>query len=507
LSQPEVIQLQESDDAAAIRERLKSAEGKRVLLVVPKGCLGLDGLVDLKLLGRQVIALEKEVVLVTRDRGLKELAHPLGFRTFSSVGRGQKANWARSKPLATDGLGLSPRRRLTGTAITAPPVSDTLRLGERVVFAVMFVTMLAFLGVILLVFVPTAIVALEPVSYPVSTTISVEASPDLESVDFITLRVPARAVEIDIVGSDEMATTAIRDEPDVKATGEVVFTNKRSQATTVVSDTIVATSAGTTIRFRTTEEVTLPPRVGGRGRAPIEAIEPGPSGNVPAYSINRVEGPLDRQVNIINVAPTEAGTMSQVRYVTAADKVQLSELLLQRLTEEGYSALMVELGGEEFLPRESLTAFVLTETYDRFPGDVADSLGLHMRALIRGTVIDRDDVDILGLRMLQLEVREGFQLLADETEVRIDEVSEADYDGTVALQITAEGVTWVEIDEVDVREAIRGKPVQVAEEYLERHLALVQQPSVEISPEWWGRVPWLPLRITVRISSVASSPD
>lgn len=199
--------------------------------------------------------------------------------------------------------------------------------------------------------------------------------------------------------------------------------------------------------------------------------------------------------------------MSQVRYVTAADKVQLSELLLQRLTEEGYSALMVELGGEEFLPRESLTAYVLTETYDRFPGDVADSLGLHMRALIRGTVIDRDDVDILGLRMLQLEVREGFQLLADETEVRIDEVSEADYDGTAALQVIAEGVTWVEIDEVDVREAIRGKPVQVAEEYLERHLALVQQPSVEISPEWWGRVPWLPLRITVRISSVASSPD
>ena len=130
-----------------------------------------------------------------------------------------------------------------------------------------------------------------------------------------------------------------------------------------------------------------------------------------------------------------------------------------------------------------------------------------MRALVRGTVIDRDDVDILGLRMLQLEVREGFQLLADETEVRIDEVSEADYDGTVALQVTAEGVTWVEIDEVDLREAIRGKPVQVAEEYLERHLALVQQPSVEISPEWWGRVPWLSLRITVRISSVASSPD
>lgn len=507
MSQPDVVYPRESDDSAAIREQLKGAEGTRVLLVVPKGCPGLDSLVDLKLLGRQVIALEKEVALVTRDRRLKELAHSLGFRTFPSVGRGQKADWRRSRSLTTDALGLSPRRRVTGTAVTAPPRPDTLGWGEKLVFAIVFVAMLALLGVILAVFVPTATVALEPVSYAVSTTISVEASPDLESVDFITLRVPARVVEVDIVGSDEIATTAIRDEPEDKATGEVVFTNKRSQATTVVSDTIVATSAGTTIRFRTTEEVTLPPRVGGRGRAPIEAIEPGPSGNVPAYSINRVEGPLDRQVNVINVAPSEAGGMSQVTYVTHADKEQLRENLLQRLTEEGYNALMVELSGEEFLPRESLVAFVLSETYDRFPGDVAEFLTLHMRALIRGTVIDRDDVDILGLRMLQLEVREGFQLLSDETEVRIDQVSEAGYDGTATFQVSAEGVTWVEIDEVDLREAIRGKPVEGAEEYLARHLALAEEPSVKISPEWWGRVPWLPFRITVHVSSTVGSPN
>jgi hypothetical protein len=501
------VYLETSDTPEAIRERLRSVQGKQVLLVVPRGCLGLDCLVDLKLLGRQAIALDKEVALVTRDRELKELAKRLGFRTFSSVERGQRANWKGSKPQAQRFFAVSPRYRPSSGAMPAPVGSETLRLGEAILFSSMFLAMLALLGLVLIVFAPSATVTLEPVTYPISTTITIQANPDLEDLDFINLRVPARVVEIEVVGSDQIATTAMRDEPDARATGEVVFTNKRSQATTVISGTIVTTSAGTTIRFLTTEEVTLPPRVGGRARAPLEAIEPGPSGNVPAYSINRVEGPMDRQVNVINVAPTKGGAMSQVTYVTNADKEQLGEALLERLKLEGYDALVMELSEEEFLPSESLVAFVLSETYDRFPGDAADSLGLHMRILVRGTVIDREDAELLGLRMLQLEVREGFQLLSEETEFQIGEVSEADYDGTLTFEMRAQGVTWVEIDEADIREGIIGKSVVQVEEYLTRQLRLVREPSVEVSPEWWDRVPWLPFRISVHVVSAGSRID
>jgi len=507
LNEPEVVYLEAGDNPGAIRERLRSAHGKMVLLVVPKGCPGLDNLVDLKLLGRQVIALDKEVALVTRDRKLKELARGLGFRTFSSVGRGQRAKWDGSKPLARHPLVVSPRYTRSPGAMPVPVGSETLRLGEKIVFSLIFVAMLVSFGVILIVFVPTATVTLQPITYPVSADLTIQANPDLESLDFINLRVPAQVAEIEVVGSDQIATTAMRDEPDARATGEVVLTNKRSQATTVISGTIVSTSAGTTIRFRTAEEVTLPAEVGGRRRTPIEAIEPGPSGNVPAYSINRVEGPMDRQVNVINVDPTEGGAMSQVTYVTNADKEQLMESLLGQLRQEGYESLVAELSEEEFLPPESLVVFVLSDTYDKFPGDAADFLDLHMRALIRGTVVDREDADLLGLRMLQFEVREGFQLLPEETEFQIGEVGEGDYNGTLSFQMRAEGVTWVEIDEVDIREGIKGKSVVQAEEYLARQLRLVEEPSVQVSPEWWKRVPWLPLRIFVYILPGGSRVD
>jgi len=501
LSEAEVVYLDPDDTFAVIRERLRAAEGDRIVLVVPKECPGLDSLVDLKLLARQIAALDKEVALVSTRRELRELARSLGFRTFSSTAWARRAKWPSRKKGLQPAAGTSLTRGSLAHSIPPPTASGAVGVGGMVVLAAAFVGMLAFMGLLVVVFVPTAKVTLHPVVYPVSTTLTVVGSPDLEAIDFVNVRVPARRVELEVVGSDEIATTALRDEPDARATGEVVLTNRRSEATTVMSDTVVATSGGTTVRFRTTEEVTLPPGVGGRGRAPIEAIEPGPSGNVAAYSINRVEGLLDRQVNVINVAPTEGGGMSQVAYVTAADKDQLRESSLHKLKEEGYYTLTAGLAEEEMLPHESLLAFVLSETYDMFPGEVAESLGLHMQALVRGTVINREDVELLGLRMVQLEVREGFQLLPEEMEVRIDEISDVEYDGTLTFQMTAEGLSWMEINGVEIRESVRGKSAAAAEEYLARHLSLATEPDVQISPAWWGRVPWLPFRITVDVVS------
>jgi hypothetical protein len=501
LSQAEIVHLSSDDTLASIRERLRATQGNRILLVVPKDCPGLDSLVDLKILSRQVAAMGKEVALVASSRELRELARSLGFRAFSSTAWARRTKWRPPKRGAQAALRAPLTRESVGRAIPAPASARGIGIGGPAILAIAFTGMVSFMLLLAGLLVPTAKVTLHPLIYPVSATLEVEANPSLESIDFIGVRVPARVVELEVVGNNKIATTAVRDEPEARALGEVVFTNRRSEATTVISDTIVTTSGGTTIRFRTSQEVTIPPGLGSRARAQVEAIEPGPSGNVPAYSINRVEGPMDRQVNVINAEPTAGGGVSQVTYVTSADKEQLSESTLHQLKEDGYSALVAGLAEQEILPRESLEGFVLSETYDKFPGEVADSLELHMRALVRGTVIDRDDVELLGLRMLQFEVREGFQLVSDATEVRLDEVTDVAYDGTMTFRITAVGLSWVEINELDIKESLRGKSVAEAEEYLTRHLSLAEDPTMEVSPDWWGRLPWLPFQISVEVVS------
>jgi hypothetical protein len=109
--------------------------------------------------------------------------------------------------------------------------------------------------------------------------------------------------------------------------------------------------------------------------------------------------------------------------------------------------------------------------------------------------------------MLQLEVREGFQLLSGETEVRIDEVSEVQYDGTLSFQMVAEGLSWVEIDVLEIKEAVRGRTAADAEAHLTRHLSLATRPTVEVLPDWWDRVSWLPFRIAVNVASASGASD
>jgi hypothetical protein len=109
--------------------------------------------------------------------------------------------------------------------------------------------------------------------------------------------------------------------------------------------------------------------------------------------------------------------------------------------------------------------------------------------------------------VLQLEVREGFQLLEEGAGVRIDEIIDAQYDGTFTFVLMAEGLSWVEIDELDVRQSIRGQTAEGAEGYLARHLSLAADPIVEVSPDWWVRVPWLPFRIDVQVLSQGDAAD
>ncbi len=337
----------------------------------------------------------------------------------------------------------------------------------------------------------------KPATYPLETSLTAKADPELEETDFANLTLPAKVVEVEVAGREQMATMAKKDVPDGFAQGEVIFSNKRSEPTTVVSGTIVTTSGGTSIRFRTIEEVTLPPAVGGRVRVKVEALDPGPSGNVPAWTVNRVEGLLALQVNVINDSPTEGGTVKQVSYVTNEDKEEVRTVLMQRLRQEGYNALSSQMG-DAYLPPESLSLIVLQESYDKFAGDEGDSLTLEMRALVKGVAVKREDMRDLALSTLQSRVSPGFQLLSEEIDYRPGGVISIE-EGKMAFDLSVAGRMVMRVEEAEVKQGLAGRSPAEAVAYLERKLELVEKPWVEIMPSWWPRLPWTPFRISLLV--------
>lgn len=494
----QIIYLEVDDDIAAIRDRLEWAQARQVLLVIPPRCRTLNNLVNLKLLQRHVHNLAMEAALVTRDAAIQELAHEVGFPVFSSLGRAQRARWygrrapEKAPPRPREYKGPRPREPML------PAWSESPGRGQQILAVAFFSLLFLFLGAAVLLLVPSATVTLKPVSEAVSETLVVQADPEVESINYQTGEIPARVVEVEVEAMDHIPTMTKRDAADARATGTVIFINKINESIEIPLGTVVGTSAGTNIRFTTIETATLPAAIGGTAETGVVAVEPGPSGNVDAFMINTIEGPLALQVRVVNDKPTGGGNMKQVGVVTQADKDRLKASLLQKLQQEAYNRILDELKEQEFVPPESLVVEVISETYDKFVDEEADVLGMKMVVRASGTAIGGQDANTLVYRLLEARVREGYQLTAEGLRFEAGQVVAVE-GRRVSFTMKASGFVVPVIDPNTVINDIRGRPIEEAEDLLGQRLPLKERPAIEVAPDWLGRVPLLPFNIDVSI--------
>ena len=119
--------------------------------------------------------------------------------------------------------------------------------------------------------------------------------------------------------------------------------------------------------------------VGQQVRVLVEAVDPGIQGNVPALTINEIEGPLNITLRVSNPSPASGGTVEVVPVVTQADKDRVLGQLQVELQQQAYAQLAESLQQGELVPAETVRTFTLAETYDRFNGEPADVLGLQLQ--------------------------------------------------------------------------------------------------------------------------------
>ncbi|MFQ6058367.1 MAG: baseplate J/gp47 family protein [Anaerolineae bacterium] len=493
----QVIHLEPDDDLAAIRSHLEWTEAQEVLLVVPRGCRVLGNLVNLKLLKRYANTLGLGVALVTNDSTTRVLAREVGFSVFRSLKRGQKARWRSLAPEVPAPLrGISPR----GRAIPAPSAPRTVARA-LLALALTALLLLILLGAALLV-IPGATITLVPATQTISETLEIQANPEITAINYERMQIPARVVERIIEGRAEAPPAARKDVPDARASGTVLFVNKRNEPTTIPQGTLVSTSAGTVIKFRTVEEVTLPPQTGGTARVGILAVDPGPSGNVKAWTINTVEPSLAFLANVVNDAPTSGGSVKRVGVVTAEDKKRLRESLFQRLQQEAANELQEELEEDEFLASESVTIEAVAEVFDQAVDELTESLSLRMRVRATGTAIPMSAADELASAFLESRVPDGFRLVPERFQVQPGQVTGIE-GRKVRFQMNVSGLARAKVDEGDIKNWVRGRPIAEAERVLRQHLKLRGAPAIEVWPEWLERVPWLPFRIRIVIIPIS----
>lgn len=532
----ERIYLATDDDVISVCDRLAWAgEAKRVLLVLPdmagteraqdvvlnggpvEGPPLLVEWLDLVRVRRCAERLRLEVGLVTRSGSVADQARALGFPVFSSVRaaeqgrrgwwRGRKGWHEPTRPGAAVRLGEGGRLK------SLPDEADWREMYRRMTprpgwqqWLLRYVGILAFFLVLAIVFVavayaiPGATVTLYPEVEPLQVRRQIVADPQLDTVNYSGVSVPGRVLEVTVSGQAEVETTGTVEVPDAPGRGTVVFVNRLEEPVPVPAGTRVSTSTGERVVFQTLAPVEVPGVAGGTAEVEVAAIEPGPDGNVAANLINRVEGSLSLQLEVRNLAPTTGGAVRAVQAVAAADQERLRAQVLQYLQTLAIAEMEGLLTEREFLAQDSLRVVeIYEETYSHFPGERAERLALEIRAGLQGTAVDASQANDLVYEVLADAVLPQYELVPGSLNFFHDEVLGVDNQGRVTFEMVGEGVMAARLSLEQPVAAVAGQEVGVALAYLYEQLPLRRYPSAHVWPDWFGRMPYLPVRIQTEV--------
>jgi hypothetical protein len=503
----QVLYLDVDDDMPAIRHLLEGVQAKRVLLVIPKKNETLRDTLNLRVLRRYAADLALDVALVTRDARTRQAAREEGLPAVASVAWGRRGRW-RSKPPHRSAAERAAATRVKGLRTGRGDVGygDTVIVwAGRLLAILLFAFLLALVLALAALLVPEARITLVPYRQPVETTLQIRADPEVDRASLADLSIPARIIEVQVEDTGQVATVSKRDAPDAPATGIVTFVNQDAAPVEILPGAVVRTTTGTTVRFKTVTTATMEAAVGATAQAEIEALEPGPVGNVPAATINEVETTALRgRVRVTNENPTEGGGVKQVGIVTRADMERVKAALLEQLQQRALMELQEELAEQEFLPSESLSIEILTEVYDQFLDAEANVLNLQMRVSASGTAVDVASAKLLAFESLKEMIPATYELESEDIEFSLDE--QVSMDGwSVITQVTASAQLVADVDRGAVRSAVTGLTEEEATTTLASAFALDAPPKVEVQPEWikrWeqlDRVPHLPFRVQVLV--------
>lgn len=510
---PEFIQLDPSDDVPSVRDRLSFIHGKRVLLIWPEHGTVLTRKLDLVLVQREAMRRAIRIALVTHDPEVIKNAEELNISAFETIGASERARWKRGRakvfasrfqrppdlPPNADVIPVTARQH-AGDDEQRPLV---WRLLSRVAALALLI---GALGAVAYIVLPGAVVTVYPAQERIAAESILTASPAAADVDIEAGLVPAMRLSITVDETGTLPTTGTQPLAAVPAQGTVVFVNQTPGSVEIPAGTTVSTSAGTPVLFRTMELARVPAGAGQQLEVPIQALQAsaGEIGNVDAGLINTVVGDLASQVTVRNLTSTYGGTSRSVAAVSAQDYERLLAIVRQQLQSRAYVEMLPRLNEAQTLILETVRIAEERADWTVFSAEVgqtADALTLNMRAVVEAVAVNQRLGQQVVLAQLSRQIPRGRQLKPESIAYEIGSVTQVFQDGAVQFSITGSGQVAAQIDTALVQERLAGRSIDEALAYLYTSLDLDrdQPPVIELVPTWLGRLPLLPVRITVRV--------
>jgi hypothetical protein len=498
----QIIQLEAHDDLVSIRDKMGWGQAARIVLVWPLKQDLLSRQLDLLLLQRHSRALGAQLAIVATHPQLRYHAGQLGIPIFRTLRQAQAKKWRGGR-----------RRHLRVQRINPPPDTQAIRkhlfdlrhawyqsaLARRAYYSVTLLVVLALAAGLL----PAAQISLQPEVRQQQLLVTLSTNPSINAPTR-SGEVPARLKQVVIEGRDSLAVTGRIEVPEKAAEGSVRFTNLTEKIVSLPAGTLVSSlgEAGNVQRFQTLRPVSIPAGAGQVASAPVQALNPGTAGNLPAGQLVVIEGPQGLSAAASNPSPTRGGTSRTARAPSEQDYSllarQLGETLEQaalaealRLLPPGSFAIPDSLRLVEVLEEESLPEPPL-EGQPPWPSAALD---LTLRLEFAVLVVSGDDVRLAAGLALDAALPAGYVSAGEEVTLQPLGEPEPGPDGVYRWRLQARRTIHASLDRDLAVQLARSRAPDQAVEVLSRALPLQNPPVIEVSPAWWPRLPMTAARI------------
>ncbi len=481
--------LDNEDEITDAVARLRKADSGPVVFVVPPGSRIATGRINFKLLAREAASRDLAMAVASPDEQVRALATSAGVLAASTPDEAEAA-LERGDEVPQPTAPADDAAAVVSAGVEAAPEPGALSWrSQRLRFVTVAVLVLAVVaGYVVTQVLPTAEITLTPRLAAVGPIqVEVTASTGTDELDAEAGLIPASSLSIPLSAGDEYPASGTST-VETLATGEVVFSSTEQEFDQeIAAATRVTTPAG--VGFQTTETVTLPRADGTTATivAPIEALQPGSEGNVPAEAISIVPSLESQGISVSNPEATRGGRFEERSVVTAADYDAAAVDLRNRLT----GALAAHLrdpanapeGQSVFTETAKPGQLTLEPPADEVVGSTSESFRLTGAIEAEVLTVDESLVDEITRLRLAEQVPAAARLLSESVSITHGE-------GTVdGALIRFEGLasgTIVPVVEVDaLLDRIAGLPISDARAILEE----LGPTTVNVWPGFIGDLP------------------
>ena len=378
----------------------------------------------------------------------------------------------------------------------------SLRAASLVVSGALIVGAIVALLVALLA--PTAAIMITPEVREISFGVTYGLAGSAEVLDVV---IEPRPIEHAITFEASIGTTGLAILPDEPARGLIFLTNPHTDRVLVPEGTTFAAD-GHNVQYRSLADVEIPAADPfesarfGTAVVGIEAIEPGPEGNL---DVGVLTGSIDSGVMFQNRFPLEGGSMKEVAVVATDDLEALKSMAIDGLQKQAPTALAEQVpDGWEYSEPPAMVGEP-SFTFSSEAGGETETLMVQAEAVVAAAIFSPVELERSAREFLQknltAEVPVGFGLLVET--IRISPPSQESETNLEPRTMTAVAQVEAQLDQ-ETMDQLRSDAVGKRQAQLSEVLSGVPGVSefeLVYGPDWlpWEPIPRFPSRISIDV--------